>query len=74
MKLGRKCFNQHKQGRYPDHTYSPEAFAYALHQHEFSSDEEMQIQFDHEESVLEFIQEYKGGTNWPDYILQNILK
>ncbi len=56
--IGRMSFEQHKRGEHPDHTTSPEAFAYALQHREFSRKEEKSIGFDHGETIPSFIDEY----------------
>lgn len=40
-KTGRACYEQHLAGKYPDHTSSPQALAYALKHHEFTPEEEL---------------------------------
>lgn len=60
-KTGRNCYNQHMRGEYPDHTSSPQAFAYALKHDEFTQKEERRIQFDHGETKLSFIEHYAGN-------------
>lgn len=47
-KVGRACYQDHREGAYPDHTASPQAFAYALKHGEFTPKEEQGIKFDGE--------------------------
>lgn len=56
---GRLCFEQHvKKETYPDHTFWPEALAYALQCGEFSNEEIKKIHFDHDQVVGTFIEQY----------------
>ncbi len=56
---GRFCFEDHlRRGTYPDHTFWPEALAYALRENEFSPEEMEKICFDHGDTVGTFIQGY----------------
>lgn len=56
LQLGRKSYEQHiKTGTYPDHTSSPHAFAYAIHNDEFTSAELKKIEFDHGETLETFM-------------------
>ena len=56
--LGRNCYEEHRRGKYPDHTSSPPALAYSLSQGEFTAKEEQCIQFDHGETKETFIALY----------------
>ena len=73
IELGRRCFEQYQRGEYPDHTISPEAFAYALHHREFSHKEERGIRFDHGETVASFINEYNKNDALPERIFQQLI-
>ena len=56
---GRFCFEDHlRRWTYPDHTFWPEALAYALRENEFSPEEMEKICFDHGDTVGTFIQGY----------------
>lgn len=62
---GRGCYDRHiwslKHGdniMYPDHTFAPEAFAYALAHNVFSTKEESRIKFDHGDTKETFIAQY----------------
>lgn len=63
---GRQCYLQHiyslRRGPviFPDHTYNPGAFAYALAHHAFSKREESKIRFDHDDTIVSFIEQYRG--------------
>lgn len=73
QELGRSCFVQHQRyGTYPDHTISPEAFAYALGHGEFTEEEKATIRFDHGETVPSFIQSY-GDTDVRERILAALM-
>jgi len=73
QELGRFCFTQHRRhGTYPDHTISPEAFAYALEHGEFTDTEKASIRFDHGYTVATFIQSY-GVTDVREKILAALM-
>ncbi len=58
-KIGRKCFEQHRDhGTYPDDTFCPEAFAYAMSRGEFSVEEIESIRFNHEQTPDQFVVEF----------------
>ena len=59
---GRASFSEHRNGTPPDHTRSPEAFAYALSRGEFTTGEEGRIRFDHGENKEAFIKLYCGDA------------
>lgn len=66
--IGRACYAEHvasSSGSYriwPDHTFSPEAFAYALAKGEFTRSEKWQIRFDHGDTEESFIKQYGVDT------------
>lgn len=60
LTIGRKCYEEHLRGEYPDHTYSPEAFAYAIVNGEFTPREKKRIRFDHGETEDVFVRLYGG--------------
>lgn len=58
-KVGRSCYEEHRNGgQYPDHTVSPQAFAYALKHGELSFKEARIIKFDHGETQQSFVESY----------------
>ena len=60
---GRTCFEDHlSRGTYPDHTFWPEALAYAIREGEFSTEEIARIRFDHGDNAETFIKGY-GENN-----------
>jgi len=70
--MGRFCFRQHQRGEYPDHTASPEAFAYALHHREFSRAEEVSIRFDHCMTITSFVDEYNFGDRLRERVFNKL--
>lgn len=58
---GRRSYDQHKRGEYPDHTISPQALAYALQNGQFTEKEKYGIKFDHGDTIQTFIESYNSG-------------
>ncbi len=69
--IARKCYKEHlKERTEPDHTTSPEAFAYGLKNCVFSMEEVDKIQFDG--TVEKFVK--RCPNNFPDVILKKLLE
>lgn len=64
-RVGRSCYEEHRNGgQYPDHTSSPQAFAYALKHGELSFKEARIIKFDHGETQQSFVESYLGAIEY----------
>lgn len=59
--MGRASYDEHRAGEHPDHTRSPEAFAYALLHNVFTPREEYRIRFDHGDTKESFIRSYENN-------------
>ena len=69
--IGRACY---KSLHEPDHTPSPQAFAFALREGEFTPEEETRIVFDHGETKATFIALYnRSGKDFVEAIVQQLL-
>lgn len=56
LDIGHRCYKQHMQTKtYPDHTTSPHAFAFAIHNDVFSRVELESIEFDHGDTLETFM-------------------
>lgn len=70
LEIGRESFNEHikffkTEKIYPDHTYSPEALAYAMREGEITIGEVAKIKFDHAENPITFVEHtLKGKENF----------
>lgn len=56
LEIGYHCYQQHQQTKtHPDHTSSPHAFAFAIHNDVFSRVELESIEFDHGDTLETFM-------------------
>ncbi len=62
LEIGRQCYEEHAIGQSPNHTVSPQAFAYGLSHKEFSILEIASIKFDGE-TLEEFVRLYTQELN-----------
>ncbi|QSH39127.1 hypothetical protein JXR01_02350 [Candidatus Kaiserbacteria bacterium] len=76
LEIGRESFNEHRdRGTAPDHTYSPEALAYAMREDEFTEKEVSRIAFDHEKNAFEFVEkQLKGKEDFSKIVLNQLLE
>ena len=70
LQIGRECYLQHRRGEYPDHTISPHALAYAIHNDEFMHEELSSIEFDHGDNLESFMAGEIGDL--PEKLLEKL--
>lgn len=72
LQIGRECYRQHvERHEYPDHTISPHAFAYAIHNDEFTQAELASIEFDHDDNLESFMAD--KIANLPEKVLKGLV-